>query len=350
MDEKNKHLTPVWIVYVDGRRLDAEHEGALNRIEITERLNSISTFSLFFNTADVNILDKETFSMESQISIHLGYKDDVDEVFAGDVLGFKAVFPEYGAEELEITGCNVLHRLTHGSHNRGFEEQSPSSVIKGLIEACSLQADVEEFGAIREFAAVEGQTDYEFIMNTAAEYGKDVFASGNTVFVGNEISVRTDEIIFEWGKSLLRFEVARNIRSLVSSFDFLGWDHIKEEAFVGHADLSEIPVKVGGSNGWTDFSKSGKNTFTGTRMGFFQKDADDAKQSAIGFLQRNSFLFGRAKGTAEGNYKLRPGMRVTIKGIKEAFDGEYIAEEVNHQFGGLTGFVTNFTLKRNMFP
>ena len=30
---ENKHLTPVWIVYVDGKRLDTDHEGALERME-----------------------------------------------------------------------------------------------------------------------------------------------------------------------------------------------------------------------------------------------------------------------------------------------------------------------------
>lgn len=27
----NKHLTPVWIVYVDGKHLDTDHEGALKK-------------------------------------------------------------------------------------------------------------------------------------------------------------------------------------------------------------------------------------------------------------------------------------------------------------------------------
>ena len=36
---ENKHLTPVWIVYVDGKRLDTDHEGALERIVIDDKLN-----------------------------------------------------------------------------------------------------------------------------------------------------------------------------------------------------------------------------------------------------------------------------------------------------------------------
>ena len=31
MADNNKHLTPVWIVYVDGKRLDTDHEGALKK-------------------------------------------------------------------------------------------------------------------------------------------------------------------------------------------------------------------------------------------------------------------------------------------------------------------------------
>ena len=40
---ENKHLTPVWIVYVDGKRLDTDHEGALERIVIDDRSRNRGT-------------------------------------------------------------------------------------------------------------------------------------------------------------------------------------------------------------------------------------------------------------------------------------------------------------------
>jgi hypothetical protein len=348
MNDQNKHLTPVWLIYVDGKRLDVEHVGTLKLITKNDSLNGISTFSVYFNTSDVKILDKGLISLDSEISIHLGYKDDVDEVFSGDVLGFKALFPKFGTEELEISGCNVLHRLAHGFHNRGFEEKTPSEVLKGLIETYSLKSEIDDFGTAQAFTAVDGKTDFDFILKTAGIYGKDVFAASDTVYVGSEISVRTDEIIFEWGKNLINFEAEKNIKGLVSGFDFIGWDYLKNESFISHAALSDVPVKIGGSNDWTSISKGGDGKFIGSKISLVQKDADDAKQAAVGLLQKNSFLFGSAQGSAEGNYKLRPGMRVTIKAVGAAFEGEYIADMVIHRFDYKQGYITDFILKRNM--
>jgi len=43
-EDSNKHLTPVWIVYVEGKRLDTDHEGALERITVDDCLNTESLF------------------------------------------------------------------------------------------------------------------------------------------------------------------------------------------------------------------------------------------------------------------------------------------------------------------
>ena len=43
------HLVPVWIVYVDGKRLDTDHEGALERIVIDDKLNGVGTGVLEFD-------------------------------------------------------------------------------------------------------------------------------------------------------------------------------------------------------------------------------------------------------------------------------------------------------------
>lgn len=44
MADNNKHLTPVWIVYVDGKRLDTDHEGALKKIVVDNKLKFIEVF------------------------------------------------------------------------------------------------------------------------------------------------------------------------------------------------------------------------------------------------------------------------------------------------------------------
>ena len=46
MADENKNLTPVWIAYVDGKRLSTDYEGALRKIYINDRLDFIGTASL----------------------------------------------------------------------------------------------------------------------------------------------------------------------------------------------------------------------------------------------------------------------------------------------------------------
>lgn len=43
MADENKNLTPVWIAYVDGKRLSTDYEGALRKIYINDRLDFIGT-------------------------------------------------------------------------------------------------------------------------------------------------------------------------------------------------------------------------------------------------------------------------------------------------------------------
>jgi len=344
----NKHLTPVFIIYVDGRRLDIEHEGALRSITVIDRLNGISAFSVIFDTANVKVLEEGIFSLESEISIHMGYKDDVEEIFSGEVLAFRGIFSENGTEQVEVTGCNVLHKLNHASHFRSFEQKAPAVIIKGLIDGYSLKAEVDDFGVSMAFQSEENRTDYEYLMDLAESYGKQVYAAGSTIYVKNEISIRQDEVIYEWGKSLISLEAVQNIRDQVSGVDFIGWDNLKNESFIGKTELKDLSVKIGGSKDWTGVSKGGNGNFVETKLDLNCKDTDDAKQLAIGVLQKKSFSFGYAQGMGEGNYKLRPGMRVTVKMIGETFEGEYMAQTVTHRYDARTGYTTAFTLKRNM--
>jgi len=345
---ENKHLTPVWIVYVDGTRLDTEHDGALQRITISDTLNGIASFSLLFDTAEVKIQEKGLISFGSEVSIHLGYKDDVEEVFRGEVLEFCSLFPEKGVEQLEITGSSVLHKLEHGMRYRSYENKTPDEIMKGILESYSLKGEIEGISVSHEFESEENMSDYDYVLGQAKSHGKQLYADGTTVYVKNEVTVRDDEIIYEWGKSLKSFNAVQNIKKLLSGVEYIGWDSLKNESFTGDASLDDIPVKIGGDKDWSKVSKGGSGKYVETRVDMNCKDTDEAKKLATGILQNNSYTFGYGHGTVEGDYKLRPGMRVMIKAVGEKFEGEYMAETVTHRLGRQSGYSSEFTLKRNM--
>ncbi|MDR1626573.1 MAG: hypothetical protein LBT33_08535 [Spirochaetia bacterium] len=347
---ENTRLTPVWIVYADGRRLDTEHEGALRRIAVSDRLSGVGVFSLVFQSPELSVRERGFLGLGSRVEIHLGYKDAVEKVFEGDVTGFRTSLSGQGPDRLEVRGAGDLHRLHHGKHCRSFGRKSAAQVIRALAEIHSLRAQVEDFGAVREFSAARDQTDLELVLRLAALYGKEVYAAGGTLYAASEISPRADQIVYEWGKSLADFEAEENILGLVPGYTACGWDWEKNEGFSARARPLDMPLRVGGDSHWSSLVRADLSAWEGLCADSRYLDAEDARASAAALLQKNSFRFGRGRGSGEGNCRLRPGMRVTIKAAGEAFSGEYVADSVCHRFDCSCGYRTDFTLKRNMSP
>ncbi len=348
MSDENKTLTPVWICYVDGKRLDTKHEGALKYIKVDDTLNGVGTCTLLFDTSAEKLLDLGSLALESEISVHLGYKDDVEEVFDGEITAFSPRFVEGGHEMVEVTCSNAMHKFLHGMHFTSTENKSCSDNIKDIIDAYSLTADVDSFGATFEFDNIHGLSDYDYIHECCEKYGKDFYAYGTKVYVKDNIQVRNDDLIFEWGKSLIEFYPTQSLENLYSEVNVVGWDGAKCEGVTGNAKIADVPVKVGGSNDFTKVSKGGNGKWVHNIVDKSIFDNEDAKNVALGALQKNSFNFMKALGKSEGTYKLVPGMHVNIKYVGKVFEGEYIAESVTHEFDVLHGYTTSFSLKRNM--
>ena len=345
---ENKHLTPVWIVYVDGKRLDTDHEGALERIVIDDKLNGVGTGVLEFDSSMIKIRDSGTFSLESYVSVHLGYKDDCEQVFAGEVTEFKGDFSEYGHERVKVVCKNCLHKLQNALQSLSFEAKSPAAVLKERLGVYGLKGEIEDFGAVRNYFVESGLSDYEYLLQTARKYGKTVYGYDDTVYIKDEVTVSNEEVILEWGKSLISFRCSENLKEQLSGCTFAGWDENNCEGITGSAGLSDIPVKVGGGKTWEDNSKGASGTWKTVFMADDLYDNEDAKNRAIGYLQNISMEYQTGVGKCEGNRHVFPGMRVTIKYVGEHFSGEYIAERVVHEVSVNGPFTTEVYVKRNM--
>ncbi|MFC2280203.1 MAG: phage late control D family protein [Treponema socranskii subsp. buccale] len=347
MSEENKKLTPIWIAHVDGKRLDTEHEGALIRIVVSDCLNGIGSCTFTFDDSAVELLDKKVLQAGSNVTLQLGYKDDCGDVFKGQISAIRVQREEYGHKQLVVTCKNALYQLRHGRHMRSFSEKNASDIIGDIIDTYGLKSEIDTFGATNRFTAESGIDDYRFILELAHTYGKDVYAYGDTIYVKDTIAVHNDEIVYEEGKSLSRFSLEENIESVIAKADYVGWDMLKGESFNGSVSVSDVSMTVGGESAWNETVSVGNNWIS-----FFADDglvdAEDAKARAAAEVQNKSFGFITGTGSGEGNYKLLPGMHLTIKYVGAPFEGEYIADSVMHSFDYTNGYTTSFSVKRNM--
>lgn len=347
MSNKNKTLTPVWIAYVDGKRLSTDYEGALRKIHINDRLDFIGSASLLFDISAVDFDNDDIFALGSEVSIHLGYKDDVEEVFVGKVTEFAPRFEEYNAPSMEVKLKTKLHKLKKGQKSRSFESKTPASIIKDIVSKYDLTPDVEDFGQEYSYTEQHNLTDYDYIVYLADKYGKSIYCYDNTVYVKTEITPTNDDIVLEWGKTLISARTEINLRNQLSAVTVTGWDVMKCEAFTATATMKDVSLKIGGEYCWEDNSRGYDSLKVEQISSPDFTDESDAMEIAKAIILKRSLQFQTCEAKTEGNYHIRPGNRITIKYLGKESDGEYLVSSVEHTFNVHEGYFTTCHLKRN---
>ena len=347
MSGENKTLTPVWIAYVDGKRLDTDYEGALKRIYIHDSLDSAGTASLLFDISSADFGKDGAFAIGSEVSIHLGYKDDVQEVFAGEVTGFAPRLDEYSAPLMEVKMHSKLHRLDKGTRCASFEHKTPAGIIRDIVQGYNLNADVEEFGPEYNYIEQKNFTDYGYIMYLAGKYGKTVYCHGNTVHVKTEITPTDDDVVLEWGKTIISARTKTDLAAQLSAVTATGWDMRKCSGFTATATMKDVPLKIGGEYCWEDNAKGYDSHKVGQLSSSSFTDEKDAMEVARSVLLGRSLQFQSCEAKTEGNCRIRPGNRLTVKYLGRHSDGEYLVYSVEHDFSVQDGYFTTCHLKRN---
>jgi phage protein D len=158
----NKHLVPTCIIYVDGVRLSTACEGAFRSVKVFDVMNKISECFISFDRQDLGDENAKDFPFNANVSVHLGYKDDVNEVFNGEITAQKISHSQYSPSMYTVKVSSLLHHLNHGMHKRTFENKTPSQGIKDILSRYNLQADsarhdflVTDTGHVLTSAAVQ---------------------------------------------------------------------------------------------------------------------------------------------------------------------------------------------------
>jgi hypothetical protein len=261
---ENKKLVPTCILYVNGERIDHLWEGPLRSIRVVDSLNEIGACAITFARNDKDA--EKIFPLSSTLSVLLGYKDDMREVFNGIITGSTPVFAESGGEECTIAARSHLYQLDINWQMRSFANLSPSGIIEKIFDEYGLQVECEPFGAQCEYTAEEGMTDWQYVLLFAEQYGKDIASVGEKAYVKDRMTHHEDEYIYEWGKSLISFKASVDIREQLGGIQVTGYDPLRDEGFMGEATIDDLNQNIGGTKDWTYLYSGGDKPQTSVQV------------------------------------------------------------------------------------
>ena len=190
-------------------------------------------------------------------------------------------------------------------------------------------------------------TDYDYITQLACKYGKTVWCQGNTVYVKTEITPSDDDVILEWGKSIISARTRTSIARQLSAATCTGWSIMDCRGFTATATMKDIPLRIGGEYSWEANSKGYDPKRTEQITTEEILDEEDAAAVAKAYIQNRSLKFQSCDIKTQGNYRIKPGNRLTVKYVGKQSDGEYLIESVEHTLDMQGGFITRCHLIRN---
>ena len=256
-------------------------------------------------------------------------------------------FEEYNAPSMEVKIQTKLNELKKGHKCKSFENKTPSDIIKDIVSKYDLTADVDDFGQELTYTEQHNLTDYDYIVYLADKYGKSIYCYDNTVYVKTEITPTNDDVVLEWGKTLIKARTEIDIKKQLSAVTATGWDVMKCEGFAATATMKDVPLKIGGDYCWEDNSRGYAPRKVEQLSSEDFADETDAMDVAKAVILKRSLQFQTCEAKTEGNYHIRPGNRITIKYLGKESDGEYLVSSVEHTFNVQEGYFTTCHLKRN---
>jgi phage protein D len=260
---------------------------------------------------------------EDDVSISLGYEENLVKVFMGTVDIVEPTFPK-----IAVTGLSLTLRLLDLRVNQVYENQSAGNIVSDLASRANLVTGEVSDGLLFPIYVIDDTKNaYEHIHDLAEKCGFDGYMTSDNELVFKKYE-RKNSHIFEYGKDIIHAEVndqtPMRFRISVrgespSSFkgaDTSHWLTKREvEGFAGNG--AELSIQ--------DPTVKDKDT------------AEKVAKAKLDALERS--LSGTVKAIGRAEVKL--GETIEVKGMpNEKLNGEFQVRSIEHSLNKTEGFIT----------
>ncbi|SIQ98441.1 Phage protein D [Alkalispirochaeta americana] len=346
MSSDYEKLVPYFIVYINGTRLAIEQEASVKQVLVTDRVDAPSACQIVLSDAERQWADSSEFSEGQQVSVHLGTKDDIQEVFNGEITGLRAQYTRNTDDTTTIVCHDVLHRLRRLRRTATFADMADADIVQLILDRHGLEGDCDGLGTHYAYTTQQNSSDFDLIMEIASRHGCSVRAQGTCVQIKPIVEEGAD-VIVEWEKTLLDFSAHMDTTQQWTGVAVHSWNADSGEGILGEAKVADISYRVGdgllGGEVVMEAFGPSETVVVDPRV----QDTVEAERLAMDMLTRNSFGLICGSGSCEGNYRIKAGATLEVKELGGRFSGPYLLREVKHRLVSGTGFTTSFSGSRN---
>lgn len=333
---------PRFAIRVSGVTMSADVSNQVLKLAVETNLDMAGKFAITMRNPDNAVLDSALFDLGKTVEIHLGYGNDLEPAFLGEITAIEPEFPADGGALVVISGADKSHRLRRTQpESTDYAATSDSIIAARIAVENGLVPVVDPTPPFLE-KITQNTSDMAFLKSRAEQYFFDVYVEWDRLHFQFP-RPQTAAHVLEWGRNLSSFsprisaaglaglqivrdynqELAQSIFGIAMAAD-LDTDNLTEKLGTAATDLLSSLVRTGIRKGAVN------NPFDATRL---------AKSLLANLLD------GLYEGTGScvGIPDLAAGSYLAIEGVGKRFSGTYRLRKVNHVIDE-RGFHTTFDI------
>ena len=346
------YFAPAFRVAVNGAELAADISKNVMDVSVTNEPDTLDHFSLTlanpYPTMPWTHTDKaELFLEGNAVTIELGYVDDLQPMFDGEITSISPAFPESRMPTVRIEGYTRLHWLRGTPRTRTFLDVKDSEIAGRIAADLGLNPDVGDTATKHPYVLQFNQTDLAFLVERARAIRFELVVQGKVLSFQRAGNDQSRSYTLVWGQSLKSFSPTMNTLDQVSKVVVRGYDPVTKKEISGSAGEGAEDTTMGGSQTGADAAARG----FGRRKEEIRTDIpvasqEEADQLARAIYNDRALEFVTGSGSSIGLPDLRAGRTVELDGLGPRFSGLYYITRSTHTIGA-GGYQTTFSVKRN---
>lgn len=316
-----------------GGRVVRESDGIVSDLSVNSVLDGADTVSFRlnhrFNHENGEFLDLKMADWEpsTKIRIRQGYGDTFEQTFVGRIQSVKPDFPSGGSPTITVSGFGLLHDLTKETRSRSWDDQRIGDVVREVLSAYDLKADVRKADLKRRKIYQNNQNDFQFLTKLATDYGFEFFADQTVAyFRPRTLQEPTPDLTLRYGESLTSFSPELNEADAVKTVEVRHWNQATQKEIAGKASRSE-----------------GKGKKVVRRP---VESKEEAETVALAILGRLSDAVVEGSGESIGIPELGTGTLLKIEGVGKSFTKIYYVKSATHSMSN-SGYTTSFEVQEH---
>ena len=351
-NSSNVPLVPQVDVIINGAPVSDSVLRYVEDVLVDDSVELPSMFSFTMTSSDAQgqdapWIDDSLFSIGSVVEIKMGADQSVTSMIIGEITALQPEFTLSRLPLLRVEGFDRRHRLQRGRKTRTFLNKKDSDIASQIGGEAGLSVTATDSATTLDYVLQANQTDWEFLCERARLIRYGVVVQDKTLFFQPVGNAESEVLTLDIRQDLLEFYPRLSSVGLATNVRLQSWSVKDKAAVLGNSSAGDEVSTMGG--------QSSGAAIVGAAFGDAIDIVSDRPVSAqaeadqIAKARFNELVLGliTGEGLARGRTDLRAGKVIKIDGIGSRFGGQYYVTSAIHRYSPASGYVTEFTVRRN---